>query len=51
MVNSEVAITFEEVVKKDEKGEVIETKKVKVTKRIYPCRPQVNERKTWQKFG
>ena len=51
MVNSEVAVTFEEVVKKDEKGEVIETKKVKATKRIYPCRPQVNERKTWQKFG
>jgi hypothetical protein len=51
MVNSEVLTAFEELVKKDEKGEIVETKKVKVTKRIYPCRPQVNERKTWAKFG
>jgi len=24
---------------------------VKVVKRIFPCRPQVNERKNWAKFG
>ena len=51
MVKSEVVSTFEELVKKDDKGDIIETKKVKVTKRIYPCRPQVNERKAWPKFG
>jgi len=51
LVNSEVIISFEEVVKKDDKDNIIETKKVKVTKRIYPCRPQVNERKNWAKFG
>ena len=51
MINSEVVVSFEEVVKKDDKDNVIETKKVKVTKRIFPCRPQVNERKNWSKFG
>ena len=51
LVNSEVAVSFEEVVKRDEKDNIIETKKVKVIKRIYPCRPQVNERKSWAKFG
>ncbi len=51
LVNSEVVTTFEEVMKRDDKDNVIETKKVKATKRIYPCRPQVNERKLWQKFG
>lgn len=42
LVNSEVQVTFEEVYKRDEKDNIIETKKVKVIKRIYPCRPQVN---------
>lgn len=51
LVNSEVVVSFEEVVKKDQKDNIIETKKVKVTKRIYPCRPQVNERRSWAKFG
>ena len=51
MVNSEVVTTFEELVKRDDKGDIVETKKVKVTKRIYPCRPQVIERKAWTKFG
>ena len=51
MVNGEVMETFEEVVKRDDKDNIIQTKKVKVVKRIYPCRPQVNERKNWPKFG
>ena len=51
MVSSEVVTSFEEVVKKDDKDNVIESKKVKVIKRIYPCRPQVNERRSWAKFG
>lgn len=51
MVNSEVIETFEEIVKRDEKDNIIETKKVKVIKRVFPCRPQVNERKGWAKFG
>jgi hypothetical protein len=51
MVSGEVSETFEEIVKKDDKDNIIETKKVKVVKRIYPCRPQVNERRTWAKFG
>ena len=51
LVNSEVVVSFEEVYKRDEKDNILETKKVKVTKRIYPCRPQVNERKNWAKFG
>jgi hypothetical protein len=42
LVNSEVQASFEEVYKRDEKDNIIETKKVKVVKRIYPCRPQVN---------
>jgi hypothetical protein len=51
LVKSEAVETFEEVVKKDDKDNIIETMKVKVIKRIYPCRPQVNDRKTWAKFG
>ena len=51
MVNSEVKVTFEEVVKRDNKDNIIESKKVKVTKRLFPCRPQVNERRKWAKFG
>jgi hypothetical protein len=51
LVSSEVVVSFEEVVKRDDKDNIIDTKKVKVTKRIYPCRPQVNERKNWPKFG
>jgi hypothetical protein len=46
-----VVTSFEEVVKRDNKDNILETKKVKVIKRIYPCRPQVNERKNWSKFG
>ncbi len=51
MVNSEVISSFEEVVKKDDKDNIIETKKIKVIKRVFPCRPQVNERRNWPKFG
>jgi hypothetical protein len=51
MIKSEVSETFEEVVKRDDKDNIIETKKVKVIKRIFPCRPQVIERKSWAKFG
>ena len=51
MVNSTVAASFEEVVKKDDNDNILETKKVKVIKRIYPCRPQVTQRKNWAKFG
>jgi hypothetical protein len=51
LVKSEAVETFEEVVKRDDKDNIIETKKVKVIKRIFPCRPQVNERRNWVKFG
>lgn len=51
MTSSEVVTSFEEVVKRDENDNIIETKKVKVIKRIFPCRPQVNERRGWAKFG
>lgn len=51
MINSEVISTFEEIVKKDQNDNIIETKKIKVIKRVFPCRPQVNERKNWPKFG
>ncbi len=51
LVKSEAVETFEEVVKRDDKDNIIETKKVKVIKRIFPCRPQVNERRNWPKFG
>jgi hypothetical protein len=41
LVDSTVKSDFQEAVIKDENGNIIETKKFKVTKRIYPCRPQV----------
>lgn len=41
-----------EEIERREGDKVVETKKVRVTKRIYQCRPQVAERKrNWVKFG
>ena len=41
-----------EIEKKDSTGEVVESQKVKAVQYLYPCRPQVLERKKkWVKFG
>ena len=51
LVDSTIKSEFEDKTRLDELGEVVETKKFKITTRFYPCRPQVLERKGWKKFG
>lgn len=51
LVESTETSYFEDFVKRGDKDEIIKTSKMKITKRVYPCRPQVNERRTWAKFG
>lgn len=50
LVDSTVKVDFQDQEVADKNGNV-ELKRVKITRRFYPCRPQVLQRREWKKFG